>query len=513
MNLNRAVARFSLLFVFSMALIARAADNSPPPTNNHPNIVYILCDDLGYGDVHALNPERGKIPTPNIDRFVTQGMAFTDAHSGSSVCTPTRYGIITGRYSWRTHLQAGVLSGMSEPLIAPDRLTVASLLKHDGYATAAMGKWHLGLAFGKDKWTDPITDGPVQHGFDSFFGISASLDMPPFAYIDNNHFTQPPTQTKTFKRTGPAAKDFEAVNVVPDLVKKASEYIGSHASDAKTGKPFFLYLALTSPHTPLVPTADWKGKSPLGTYGDFVMETDWAMGEVVKAVDSAGIADNTLIVFTSDNGCAPYIGVKELEAKGHYPSAQFRGYKSDIWDGGHRIPFIARWPARVKADSKSSQIICLTDLMATCADLMGEKLPDTAGEDSVSILPALLGQDKAPLREAVIHHSIQGLFAIRQGNWKLELCGGSGGWESPKEPEAAKKGLPAIQLYNMTDDIGEMRNVESANPMVVARLTKLLEKYVADGRSTAGAPQHNDVKVEIFKSAKARAAVNTAIGD
>jgi hypothetical protein len=267
-------SRTILLFLSSLLLFASTLLANPPQPK--PNIVYILCDDLGYGDVHALNPERGKIPTPNIDRLITQGITFTDCHGGSSVCTPTRYGILTGRYAWRTRLQKGVLGGMGEPLIAPDRLTVPTLLKRHGYATAALGKWHLGLRFGNEKWTDPIQDGPLQHGFDTFFGISASLDMPPFAYIENDCFTQPPTVTKKWVRAGPAAKDFDAVNVVPDLVRKADAYIGSHANGAQSGHPFFLYLALTSPHTPLVPTKEFQGKSPLGPYGDFVMETDWS---------------------------------------------------------------------------------------------------------------------------------------------------------------------------------------------------------------------------------------------
>jgi len=478
---------------------------------SRPNIVYILCDDLGYGDVHALNPERGKIPTPNIDKLAAQGMVFTDAHAGSSVCTPSRYGILTGRYCWRTKLQSSVLSGTSDPLIATDRMTVASLLKQHGYGTACLGKWHLGLRFGSHMGTDPIDDGPLQHGFDYFFGISASLDMPPFAFIENSRFTQDLTVQKKWVRSGPAAKDFDAMNVVPELVHKATTYIGDHANEAKSGKPFFLYLALTSPHTPLVPTPDWQGKSPLGTYGDFVMETDWAAGEVFKALDSGGVADDTLVIFTSDNGCAPYIGVKELEAKGHFPSAQFRGYKADIWDGGHRIPFIARWPKRVKAASTSRQLICLTDLMSTCADLLGKKLPDNVAEDSVSILPALLSEDEAPLREAVIHHSITGMFAIRQGNWKLELCPGSGGWAAPKDPAARKQGLPPIQLYDMKDDEGEKRNVESANPLVVEHLFKLLEKYIADGRSTPGSVQKNDAPIDIWKAPSA--STRNAIGD
>lgn len=495
----------ALLF---LPTILRAAD---APT--HPNIVYILCDDLGYGDVHALNPQRGKIPTPNIDRLIAEGMAFTDCHSGSSVCTPTRYGILTGRYAWRTRLQKGVLSGMGEPLIAPNRLTVATLLKQHGYTTAALGKWHLGLRFGPQKWTDRMEDGPLQHGFDTFFGISASLDMPPFAYIENDRFTQPPTETKTFKRTGPAAKDFEAVNVVPDLVRKADGYIGSHAAAAKSGHPFFLYVALTSPHTPLVPSPQWQGKSPLGPYGDFVMETDWAAGQILQSLDKAGLSDDTLVIFTSDNGCAPYIGVHELEAKGHYPSAEFRGYKSDIWDGGHRIPFVARWPGKTKPGSHSDQVVCLTDLIATCADLLSQKLPDDAAEDSVSLLPALVGKDTAPLREAVVHHSMDGRFAIRQGRWKLELCAGSGGWESPKEPAALKQGLPPIQLYDMSTDVGEQRNVESANPDTVQRLYKLLKHYVQDGRSTPGAPQKNDAPIELVKKPDKDAAKLLNIGD
>lgn len=504
-------SRTILLLLLPLLLIASTLLANPPqPT---PNVVYILCDDLGYGDVHALNPERGKIPTPNIDRLITEGMTFTDCHAGSSVCTPTRYGILTGRYAWRTRLQKGVLGGMGEPLIAPDRLTVPMLLKRHGYATAALGKWHLGLRFGNDKWTDPIQDGPLQHGFDYFFGISASLDMPPFAYIENDRFTQPPTVTKKWVRAGPAAKGFDAVNVVPDLVRKADEYIAFHSDAGKSGQPFFLYVALTSPHTPLVPTTEFQGKSPLGPYGDFVMETDWAAGQVLESLDKVGLADNTLVIFASDNGCAPYIGVHQLEAKGHYPSAEFRGYKSDIWDGGHRIPFVARWPVRIKPGSHSDQIVCLTDLLATCADLLADKLPDNAGEDSVSILPALLGTAKAPLREAVVHHSIDGMFAIRQGNWKLELCAGSGGWEAPKEPAALKLGLPPIQLYDMRNDIGEQRNVQSANPDTVERLSKLLQKYVADGRSTPGAPQKNDVRVEIVKKPDRDALKLRNIGD
>ena len=323
--------------------------------------------------------------------------------------------------------------------------------------------------------------------------------MPPFVFIENDRFTEVPTVEKTWIRTGPAAEDFEAVDVLPTLTRKAAEYIASRAAAAKAGKPFFLYLALNSPHTPILPTREFVGKSGLGKYGDFVMETDWALGRVLEALDEAGLAGNTLVVFTSDNGCSPAADIPALERQGHYPSAVFRGYKADIWDGGHRIPFIVRWPGKVTAGSRSDRLTCLTDLMATCAEMLHEKLPDNAGEDSVSILPALRQTDQGPLREAVVHHSINGMFAIRQANWKLELCPGSGGWGNPGDQQARKQGLPAIQLYDMTRDVGERTNEQAKRPEVVRRLSKLLDTYVARGRSTPGTPQKNDVPVDVWK--------------
>jgi len=472
-----------------------------------PNLVFILADDLGYGDVHCLNPERGKIATPHIDRLASQGMTFTEAHSSSAVCTPSRYSILTGRYNWRSRLQSGVLEGYSPPLIALGRLTVAELLKQHGYRTACLGKWHLGLTFsptdGERDLAKPITDGPNQHGFDYFFGISASLDMPPFAFIENDHFTQVPSVTKKWVRSGLAAPDFEAMDVLPELARKAKAFI---AANAAAGTPFFLYLPLTSPHTPLVPTKEWQGKSSLGLYGDFVMETDWAIGEVLAALDQTGVADHTLVVLASDNGCAPYIDVAKLEQQGHFPSADRRGYKADIWDGGHRIPLLARWPGQVKPGSTCDQLVCLVDLMATCADLVGAKLPDNAGEDSVSLLPALLGTAKGPLHEAVVSHSINGSFAIRQNNWKLELCPGSGGWSDPKPGSTQEKDLPRVQLYDYSEAVGEKKNLEAEHPQIVSRLTALLQQYIAAGRSTPGAKQTNDVKINVWKQS-ARAAM------
>jgi arylsulfatase A len=469
--------------------------------SSKPNIVYILADDMGYGDVQVFNPKRGKIATPHMDKIAAEGMIFTDAHSSSSVCTPTRYGILTGRYNWRSKLQAGVLLGYSEPLIAKDRLTVPALMKKQGYTSACIGKWHLGMGIEKGKPSPKITDGPTTRGFDRYFGIAASLDMPPFAFIDNDRFTEPLTTTKNWVRSGPAAESFEAVDVLPTLARKAVEFIGERAA---AGEPFFLYMPLASPHTPIVPSEEWQGKSGIGSYGDFVMETDWAVGEVLAALEKAGVAKNTLVIMTSDNGCSPAAKIPDLQAKKHFPNGDLRGHKADIFDGGHRIPFLARWPERVKAGSRSAQTICLTDLMATCAEIVGEKLPDDAGEDSVSILPALLGEDKGPLHEAVVHHSINGSFAIRQGKWKLELCGDSGGWSEPRPGTKEAKGLPATQLYDLENDLAESENVEARYPEEVERLTKLLEQFVENGRSTPGSKQENDAEIKLRKGKAAK---------
>ena len=495
-----------------------------------PNILYILCDDLGYGDVKCLNPQ-GKIATPQLDRLAAAGMIFTDAHSGSAVCTPTRYGILTGRYAWRSRLKQFVLGGLSPRLIEDGRITVADMLRGQGYHTACIGKWHLGMDWvklpGKEvtelsietpeqvnnvDYSKPIANGPTTVGFDSYFGISASLDMVPYTYIENDRVTALPTEQRNFPlmigregnptRLGPAAPGFEAHDVLPTFTKKTVEYIGSRAADAKQGKPFFLYLPLASPHTPIAPSAQWLGKSGLNPYADFVMETDDCIGQILDALDKHGLAENTLVVVTSDNGCSPQAKFDELLAKGHNPSYKFRGTKADIFDGGHRVSFIARWPARVKAGTTSDQLVCLTDLMATCADIFATKVPASAGEDSISFLPALTGQSGGSPREDIVHHSINGSFAIRRGSWKLELCPGSGGWSAPRPNRDDSSKLPPVQLYNLATDIGEQTNLESAQPEKVAELTKLLEKYVADGRSTPGASQPNATPIDIWKAGK-----------
>lgn len=372
-------------------------------------------------------------------------------------------------------------------MIAQDRLTVAGPLKKNGYYTAAMGKWHLGFTSGnayKEKKKElPVSsvthDGPLTRGFDSFFGV-AGQENRLFTFFDNDRVVQ---------STPP-------VDGLPLITKKTCDLIGERAK--KLG-PFFLYLALTSPHMPIVPNCDWKEKSGIGDYADFVMETDWAVGQVLAALDQSGLAENTLVIFTSDNGCSKAAGTTRLEALGHFASGVFRGYKSDIWDGGHRVAFFARWPGVVKPGSQCAQLICHTDLMATCADILGVTLDDYTGEDSFSMLPLLKGGN-SPIRGYVVHHSISGMFAIRDADWKLELCPGSGGWGLPRDKEAFAAKMPPIQLYNMRADIGEKTNQQETHPETVKRLLDMLNNIVEDGRSTPGLLQNNDVAVDIYKS-------------
>ncbi|CAA6678007.1 MULTISPECIES: arylsulfatase [unclassified Lentimonas] len=488
-------------FILALSLVTAAVAHAA----SRPNVIYILADDLGYGDVQALNPEQGKIATPHMDQLAAEGMVFTDAHSSSSVCTPTRYGVLTGRYNWRTRLQSSVLFGFDQPLIAPDRLTVAGFMKEQGYNTAIIGKWHLGLGLknpaGKPTkgmkaqingvdWSARITGGPVDLGFDYWYGIAASLDMPPYIYIENDHFIGECTTMKAFHRKGPAHADFEAIETLPTIGDRAAQYVQQQTAD----KPFFLYVPLTSPHAPIIPTEEWQGKSELGTYGDFVMNTDAVVGQIMAAVDAAGLADNTMIIVTSDNGCSKVADIPALKAQGHFPNAHFRGSKSDIWDGGHRVPFIVSWPAGVKPGTRSDEIICLTDLMATCADLTGATLPETAGEDSVSFAPALKGEPIVSTRKGVVHHSVSGQFAYREGKWKILLTKGSGGWTKEKMSDNA----PA-QLYDMEADPGEQNNLYRTYPEVFERLLAQLESDVKRGRSTAGPTLTNDIKNVNFK--------------
>lgn len=463
-----------------------------------PNIIFIMTDDQGYGDASSYNPE-SKIPTPGIDRIAKEGIRFTDAHSGSAVCTPTRYGLLTGRYSWRSRLQAGVMVTGDKKgcLIHSSILTVPEFLKQHGYQTALVGKWHLGYHY---KFPDgenelkkiatekpygkfsalaapvgsKIIDGPTAHGFDEFHGFHHAREMHSWAKNDEVTETIPLDQ------------------VITRCTEHSIRFI---EEQSKTPGPFFLYLALGSPHTPIIPSDEWVGKSGIGTYGDFVMETDHSTVRILETLDRLKLAENTLIFFTTDNGCSPEANIKELLKKGHDPNHSLRGMKSDAWDGGHRVPYVVRWPGVITPGRVSDELICHNNLMATCAEVLGAKLPDDAGVDSFSILPVLRGGEaKEPTHPFVIHHSIKGHFAIRKGDWKFLACKGSGGWTKGDDGKAS-------QLYNMASDRKEKKNLVKEKPDIASELTKLLETAIANGRTTAGPKQKNDVAVVIWKKA------------
>jgi arylsulfatase A-like enzyme len=467
-----------------------------------PNIIYILADDLGYGDVSAMNPDAAW-KTTHLDRIAEEGIRFTDAHTGSAVCTPTRYGVLTGRYSWRTSLKQGVLWSWDPPLIQQNETTVASLLQDQGYATACVGKWHLGLGWqyhAEDPdsvdFSRPVTGGPTSLGFDYFFGITASLDIPPYVYIENDLSTRVPVDYTMnvseygWWRNGLTGDDFVHEQVLPVLTEKAVAFIDRHM-DADPDKPFFIYFPLPAPHTPILPTDEFKGKSGTNPYGDFMLQVDHSVGQILASLDKHRISENTLLIFTSDNGCSPEANFEELALHGHDPSYQFRGHKADIYEGGHRVPFLARWPGRIKANSENHRVICLTDLLATAADITGAVPAAAAGVDSYSLLPALLGEKDQPIREATVHHSVNGSFAIRKGPWKLILCPGSGGWSDPKPGTPDIEGLPPFQLYNLDQDTGETNNLVEDHPEIVEELSSLLRSYIEKGRSTPGPTMEN----------------------
>jgi arylsulfatase A-like enzyme len=496
------------LFVFLVvlpAVIPSPAVAAPAK----PSIVVILADDMGYGDVHALNPA-SKIPTPNIDRLAAEGMTFADGHSPSAVCTPTRYGVLTGRYCWRTRLKSGVLGGYSPPLIAKERPTIAAMLQAAGYYTGAIGKWHLGMRLPMKKagkaddrrWEgDPgvdfagvITDSPVHHGFNEYFGVSASLDMAPYVYVRNDRFTMLPTLQQPavafphFVRRGPRAADFVIDEVLDRLTEEA---VGFLSRAARGDRPFFLYLALTAPHKPTRPHKRFRGRTSLSEYGDFVVQVDSTVGRVLAALDRTGVARKTLVAYTSDNGSYMYRyddpGTKDhvddaslqgYRADRHRANGPFRGTKADIWEAGHHVPLFIRWPGRVAAGSRCGETVCLTDLYATCAEIAGAKLTNAVAEDSCSLVSLLRGE-RVRRGAPVVHHSVAGMFAIRDGKWKLVLGNGSGGRERPRGKPFAKP----YQLFDMAEDIAETTNLAEKHPDIVDRLAARLEELRKSGRS------------------------------
>lgn len=457
------------------------------------------------------NPD-SKIPTPNLDRLASQGMRFTDTHAPSSVCTPSRYSILTGRYCWRTRLKKGVLWPWDPPLIEPDRLTVASLLRQHGYRTACMGKWHLGWDWATldgepaNKGTEigeldvdqrhameqnidyskPMRGGPIDCGFDTYFGVDVP-NFPPYTWFEQDRLTDPPTEEKPDKMFGLPGRmkpGWSLEAMIPELVNRAVKYIGDSGSD-----PFFLYFALTSPHTPIVPNKEFIGRSGAGPYGDFVYEVDWVVGQIMEALERKGIADDTLLIFTSDNGpeCAEAAAggsYKHIRQFGHYSMGHLRGVKRDIWEGGHRVPFIARWPGITPSGSVCDQLTILGDLIATCAQLLGVELRDGDAEDSVSILPLLQGNTDAVVRDFAMHHSCSGRFAIRKDHWVfIDALSG----DDNREPDWFKKERGYTphdwpgELFDLRDDIAERKNLYGEHPEIVAELSRLLDQIKLAG--------------------------------
>ena len=471
-----------------LALALSAAARSP-------NIVVILADDFGVGDIQAHYLDN-KIATPHLDKLVEQGVSFTDAHSPSAVCTPTRYGLLTGRYSWRTRLQEWVLAAYEPPLIAADRPTLPSVLRESGYHTAIIGKWHLGWEWAGPQpsrmnevrngnktlewdYTKPIRSGPTARGFDYYFGVDLP-NMPPFTFIENDRVLEQPTakyeydpsegvvMPRTFDGN-PMAPGWRFDEILPELTRRAVAHIQERA---KAEQPFFLYFSMTSPHEPVVPSAPFKDKSGIAPIADFVMETDWSAGQLVKAIDEAGIADDTLIIFTADNGHSHYTGWKDLVDAGHMPSGPYRGHKGDVWEGGHRVPLIVRWPGEAPAGASSSQMVSLTDIFATCAEAAGAELPADGAEDSISFLAAALGQRPRDGRTTLVSHSNFGEFAYRDGPWKLVYRLGD------ENLEKSRGKATVAELYNLDRDIAEAHDLAAERPEMVNKLRAGLEKTV-----------------------------------
>jgi arylsulfatase A-like enzyme len=501
----------------TLACMSVAATADAHGATSRPNVILILADDLGYGDLGCYNPD-AKIPTPNLDRLAATGVRFTDAHTPSAVCTPTRYGLLTGRYCWRTRLKSDVLDGFSPPLIDAGRPTIASVLQARGYRTACFGKWHLGMQWTRaddlpeslDRAVRPagfrpgdginfkrrITGGPTGVGFDYYFGISASLDMPPYCWIENelpvgNLTRRMPDKNEIYLSVarGLWADGFELNQVMPTLKAKTTGWIEEqHRRDPE--QPFFLYLPLTGPHLPVVPSEAFAEKSPAGPYGDFLMEVDDYIGAVMDTINRIGAQENTIVIFTSDNGGLYHLWSPQemddlagyrptpralaLDKFGHHSNGRLRGTKADIYEGGHRVPLIVHWPAGVKR-SVTDAPVELTDLFATIADITGAVLPAGVAPDSFSFRPVLAQAGDRAARPFLVHHSLEGTFAVREGDWKYVESRGSGGFSIPRSiPVGA--GEAAGQLYNLKEDGQETKNLYLAEPARVRHFEELLRE-------------------------------------
>ncbi|MEZ6058974.1 MAG: arylsulfatase [Planctomycetaceae bacterium] len=484
------MTHFRCLVLVSSAIFGLATGVAAD--DQRPNVVIILVDDMGYGDPGCYNAE-SKIPTLNIDSLAAAGMRFTDAHASGPLCHMSRYGLVTGRYPFRTDVSRWA----RQPLIDDGATTIASLLKSQGYRTAMVGKWHLGFDESQG-YERPLPGGPVDVGFDSYFGIRASTDIPPYFYIRDRRAVQPPTNEiaannsdgwspiqGAFWRAGGIAPDLELKDVLPRFTDEAIDVIRDHADrqvDAREAQPLMLYLAYPAPHTPWLPSDAFVGTSQADMYGDFAVMVDTMIGRVLRALDSAGMAGNTLVVFASDNGPTWY--QKDVERFGHDSSGGLRGMKADAWEAGHRVPFVVRWPGKIQAGSVSDQLVSFVDLLATLAAITDFELPDGAGPDSHDFSAVLLGTQPAdqPVRTSLALQSGSGFMTIREGHWKLIEGLGSGGFSQPSRITPGTNDPPS-QLYNLKDDPAETTNLYSQNPEVVGNLRRVLTEILAAERT------------------------------
>lgn len=478
-----------LSFVAMLCVLAAttACATTPLTAAETPNIVIILADDMGWGDPACNNPH-SKLATPNIDRIAEEGIRFTDAHAPASWCTPTRYGLLTGRYPFRAEL--GWREG---PVIQAGRLTLPAMLKQHGYRTAMVGKWHLGFDIPNRDRAKQHRGGPVDRGFDTYFGIPSSLDIPPFYYLEGDRPLMPPTDhvqasdspgwspiQGKFWRAGGIAPGFKHIDVLPAFTKRAEREIHAHHFE-HGDKPLFMYLALPAPHTPWLPTKEFEGTSDVPLYGDFVSQVDATVGRVMQALDETGMTDDTILIFTSDNGPVWY--AEDEEKYNHKSVADFRGMKGDAWEGGHRMPLLIRWPNRVTKSAVSDQLICLVDIFATCAAIVGHPLPDQAAEDSIDFSASLLSGDFSAKRDSLVVNSTKDLLMIRQANKKLIPFRGSGGFIKRKNLQEPVTEGPPGQLFDLAKDPSETNNLYETQPDEVQRLTVLLEQIKAAGRT------------------------------
>ncbi len=470
-----------LFFQFGSSALAHA---------NHPNILVILVDDMGYGDPGCFNP-KSKIATPNIDSLAARGMKFTDAHAPGPLCHMSRYGLMTGQYPFRTNVGLW----RKRPLIEEDQMTIASLAKSQGYRTAMVGKWHCGFDE-RGGYTKPLPGGPFDRGFESFFGIRASTDIPPYFFIRDNRAVMPPSNQiggnksdgwspiqGAFWRAGGIAPGLKLAEVTPRFTQEAISVIKRHAN-ANEDKPLMLYLAYPSPHTPWLPLEKFVGKSGAGMFGDFMMMIDDEIGQVLTALDEAEMTEDTLVIFTADNGPVWYD--EDVEKFGHDSAGVLRGMKADAWEAGHRMPFIVRWPGKVDPGTTTNQTICFTDLLASFADVLDVDLMPDQGPDSFSFLQVLTGEQPAsePIRGPIVMTpgSGDGMQMVRAGNWKLIKGQGSGGFSKPKK-RSPNAGEPVGQLYNLATDPSESKNLYAQRPEIVSRLLATMERIVASDSS------------------------------